>query len=407
MIEQGKYKNNIWKYYIASFLGGFAFFYNAIDTLYYRHWGLSYQQVGFLLATGMITTLILEIPTGAFADLYGKKKSILIASFSNLLGISCLIFGETFPIFLMGFVFWGISNAFNSGAGNALLYDSLKALGNEKTLTKHLGRLSSMFISVDILSSVLAPLFFAFSVKLPYQISWLAMIVVITIQLTMFEKIIIRSSENKNIIKENFIQIKNSFSEVKSNKLFMWLTFIGFVFFASNKAISEIISGPFLTTVAGYTITTLSIILAGVSLIQTIAVFFTDKFENFLGLKKSLVLLLLLFPLSIFLYSITKNNIIATILVIGFYYSLVSFSEVVFEGNLSHNSSDDKRATLLSINSMIINTFALLFLPLFGFYVDHNSIQSGLWLTGGIVLITGLIFIYRVIGKLNFEKNAI
>ena len=220
MSYQERYKNNIWKYYLASILGGFAFFYNAIDTLYYRHWGLSFEQVGWLLGASMATSLILEIPTGAFADLYGKKKSILIASLFNLLGISCLAFGSSFPIFLLGFVFWGVSTAFNSGAGNAWLYDSLKATGDEKTLTKHLGRLSSAFISVDILSSVIAPLLFALNVRLPYFVSFIAMIVVILIQASMFEKVIKSVVSEWGLIKENFYQMRDSLGLVKNNRFF-------------------------------------------------------------------------------------------------------------------------------------------------------------------------------------------
>lgn len=407
MEDLDRYKSNIWKYYVASLLGGFAFFYNAIDTLYYRHWSLSFEQVGWLIGISMVTTLLLEIPTGAFADLYGKKKSILIASLFNFLGIGCLALGSSFPIFLIGFAFWGVSTAFSSGAGNAWLYDALKALGKEKTLTKYLGRLSSMFISVDILSSILAPLLFALNVRLPYYVALIAMLIVITVQLSMFEKETKVLASGLELIKENLKQITSSISLIRGNTIFIWLTFLGFIFFASNKAISEIVSGPFLTTVAGYSVPTLSIILSIASLIQTITVFFADKFEDKLGLKWSLVLLLLLFPLSIMLYSLTRDNVILTALIVGFYFSLVSFSEVVFESNLSHRLPDNKRATLLSVNSMIVKTATLLVLPAFGLLVDNTSIQKGLWSLGGCIFLIGLFVVLAVLPKLNTEKEGI
>jgi Na+/melibiose symporter-like transporter len=245
---------------------------------------------------------------------------------------------------LIGFAFWGVSTAFSSGAGNAWLYDSLKALGKEKTLTKHLGRLSSMFISVDILSSILAPLLFALNVRLPYYVALVAMLVVIAIQLSMFEREAKVIASGLELIKENLKQITSSISLIRGNKIFIWLTFLGFIFFASSKAISEIVSGPFLTTVAGYSVPTLSIILSIASLIQTTTVFFADKFEDKLGLKWSLVLLLLMSPISILLYSLTRGNVLLTAVIVGFYFSLVSFSEVVFESNLSHRLPDNRRA---------------------------------------------------------------
>lgn len=87
------YKSNLWKFYIASILGGFAYFYNGVHTLYYRHFHLSFEQIGFLVSAYMIAMLICEIPTGSFADVYGKKKSILIGSCNSLIGIGFLAFG--------------------------------------------------------------------------------------------------------------------------------------------------------------------------------------------------------------------------------------------------------------------------------------------------------------------------
>lgn len=396
-----KYKSNIWKYYFTSLLGGFAFFYNAIDTLYYRYWELQFEQVGLLLSIGMITTLILEIPTGAFADLYGKKRSVLIASLFSLIGIGCLAVGSSFPVFALGLASWGISTAFSSGAGNAWLYDSLKAIGQEKSLTKHLGRLSAMFISVDILSSILAPLLFAYNVRVPYFVSLIAIVIVIIIQFSMFEKVTKSIDSGWKMIKENTLLMKESFQSIIGNRFFLLITLVGMMFFVANKAVSEIVSGPYLTTIAGYSVPTLSIILAGASVIQTIAVFFSDKIEHFLGLRKSLLSLLFLFPAMIFAYSTVKENYLLTTLIVGLYFSLVSFSEVVFESNLSHTLPDSKRATMLSINSMIIKLFAVILLPLFGTFVDKYSIQQGLWLLSGTVLVIGFFISVLHINKVS------
>ena len=67
---------NFWKFYLAAILGGFAFFYNAIDTLYYRHFELSFGQIGLLISASLLTALVLEVPTGVFADLYGKPAGV-------------------------------------------------------------------------------------------------------------------------------------------------------------------------------------------------------------------------------------------------------------------------------------------------------------------------------------------
>ena len=91
-----KSKSNIWKLYVISLLGGFAFFYNSVETLYYRHFGMSFQQIGILISASLLVSIILDIPTGAFADLYGKKKSLLIGSLCSFLALSFIAFGSSF-----------------------------------------------------------------------------------------------------------------------------------------------------------------------------------------------------------------------------------------------------------------------------------------------------------------------
>lgn len=119
------YRSNVWKFYLVATLSGFAFFYNGIETLYYRHFNLTFEQIGFLISASLIAKLLLDIPTGSFADIYGKKKSIIVASILGLIGLAFLSFGSNFNTFVLGFIFMGFAGAFSTGAASALLYDSL------------------------------------------------------------------------------------------------------------------------------------------------------------------------------------------------------------------------------------------------------------------------------------------
>src|SRR5215211_5168843 len=137
------YTSNIWKFYVASILSGFAVFYNGVDTLYYRHFDLSFEQIGFLVSASLTAILLFEIPTGSFADIYGKKICVLIGSFVSLTGLGFLAFGSTFAAFAIGFIFLGIGRAFRSGAENALLYDWLSSVDRQHEYTKYQSRLQA------------------------------------------------------------------------------------------------------------------------------------------------------------------------------------------------------------------------------------------------------------------------
>jgi len=407
MIKEGLSKEqiskNIWKLYAGALLGGFAFFYNAIDTLYYRHFGLTFQQIGWIISASLIATLVLEVPSGAFADLYGKKKALVIAAISNFLATGLVALGGNFPIFLLGFVFWGVGRAFNSSASSAILFDSLKALDKEKDFLKHTGRISSFFISIDVISSLLAPLLFAIQVRLPYFVSLGAAFLVILIQLRLREVLVLQKQAEK-VLAESFQQIVAGFRSAFKSNIFVWLTLFNVLIFTTGKVFAEMVSTPFLINYVGYTLKNLSLILCVGSLMQASFVFFADKLEHRLGDRRSFLLIIIVSPLATLAYSFSRNLVLTAIL-IGIYYSTWSFGEVVIKNYINHNISDNRRATILSISSMLVSAFALVGLPLLGAITDKISLQNTLILLAVTVATLGLLLINQYRGRKQATEN--
>src|SRR5210317_1742003 len=88
------------KFYLMSFLKNQTYF-APIFIVMLQFYHLTFQQIFWVFTIGSITSLIIEIPTGIFADEYGKKKSIIISKF--LIFISFIIFGfaQSFLIFVI------------------------------------------------------------------------------------------------------------------------------------------------------------------------------------------------------------------------------------------------------------------------------------------------------------------
>lgn len=102
--------------------------------------GFSLTQVTTAEGLFLIGVLLLEVPTGAVADRYGRSVSMALGAV--VLGLSILIFAFTtsFPILLASFMLWSVASALMSGADMALLYDTLKAAGREAHYEKLAGR---------------------------------------------------------------------------------------------------------------------------------------------------------------------------------------------------------------------------------------------------------------------------
>lgn len=113
-----------------------------LEVVFFLSIGFSSAQIGALFAVQALGTLLSDIPTGAFADRYGRKKSLII-SFS-LLTLVFLVwaFAKTFPTFMILSLVWGVGFGFQNGAKTALLMDHLALSGTDDRRTRAFARLA-------------------------------------------------------------------------------------------------------------------------------------------------------------------------------------------------------------------------------------------------------------------------
>ncbi len=142
--DQRAYGANIWKVYAFQFFMNFQFW-HSIWVLYLTDLRkFSMTQVTLLDVPFWLLIVVAEVPSGAFADRFGRRTSLVMASACFTLAI--LIFGLTgnYIVILFSYSLWALSLTFMSGADNALLYDSLKLLGREGEFAKVGGRLAAV-----------------------------------------------------------------------------------------------------------------------------------------------------------------------------------------------------------------------------------------------------------------------
>ncbi len=128
-------ESNIWKFYIYKFLSGF-FLIAPILIIFYLSIKISYFQLSLIASIGVLTIMIFEIPSGAFADLIGRKISVSSGLFLVAIQYLLIGYGQTYFYFLLGAILGGIGWSLVSGADIALLYDTLKKLNKEKSFQK-------------------------------------------------------------------------------------------------------------------------------------------------------------------------------------------------------------------------------------------------------------------------------
>lgn len=114
-----------------------ARYYYPIFAVLFLDFGLTLEQFAILNAIWAGTIVLAEVPSGALADIIGRKRLVCCSALLMVmeLAILCLVpLGNTtlvFAAFAINRVLSGLGEAAASGADEALAFDTLKAKGLE------------------------------------------------------------------------------------------------------------------------------------------------------------------------------------------------------------------------------------------------------------------------------------
>ena len=102
--------------------------------------GLTATQFGVLKAIYYLTVVLCEIPFGVIADRVSRKATLLVGALAYAAG--CLLYGlaSGFTTLVAAEVSFGFGTALASGAGSALLFDSLRSDGRSDQYARYEGR---------------------------------------------------------------------------------------------------------------------------------------------------------------------------------------------------------------------------------------------------------------------------
>jgi MFS family permease len=80
----------------------------------------------------ILSNVIADVPLGAFSDIYGKKKTLILGTICSFLGVLTYTIGKDFWILAIGTILEGVAMACFSGNNDAIIFESVE-LENQKT----------------------------------------------------------------------------------------------------------------------------------------------------------------------------------------------------------------------------------------------------------------------------------
>lgn len=364
-------------------------FFVPILALYLEQELFSVTNVAFIFAIQTVTAALLEIPTGAITDLFGRKNSYIIAQLLFLIAIIPLYLGGHMSMFILWAVISAAGMALSSGTSSALIYDTLKEEGKEK----HYKKIMSIFYSIwpfgAIIGSIAGGYFATISLSLPIILSTIPFFISITISLFLVEPKY-QKEDHKNIFK----QMKNSVKVITHTKQLMLILIASLIFFAFGETAHAL--KPIFLDFKNIPIHYFGIFFAFVFGFSSLGHYLSYHVAKKIGDKQTLLLSAILFPFFLFLATLTEGFYSMTFLVL----TSIPFGlrNPVAEHLINIEIESSKRATILSINNLGISFGMAIGGPLLGYFADLWSIEVA-YQIAALLMTTGAVFTLFVKNK--------
>lgn len=393
-----KLKRNVFKNYIFTLISSLDFT-RGIWMIYLAGKGMSLTRLGLLETIFHITSFAMEVPTGAIADIFGRKVSRIAGRVFSLISVILLLVANDFLWFAIAFVFTALSYNLESGAGDALVYDSLKEIGEEDQYMKISGNKEVFYQTAGIISFLLGGYLAAKSYNMAFALTIIIGIITIVQSFTFKEPTMgkVCSTEEKENI---FIkQLKDSVRVVIKNPriislivfLEVIMVFCTCIFFYLQNYLKG----------NGYNEAAIGIIYALSSLAAALSAPMVHKIERRIKEQGVLIIIPIITIACIWGIALSQYHYI-------FFIILMLTESVIFVATSDYINKmipSENRATILSFTSMVFSFFMITLFPLIGLIGDRYSLITAFKWLG--VLGSVFVLFNSIILMTNMKKKQV
>jgi len=366
------YSRNIWIIYAINFLKGLIFFL-PIYALYLQSELFTLFNVTLILSVQAFARLLFEIPSGAVADLFGRKNTLIFSGALAILSIWILSIGGHIEIFIVYTIISALSEALLSGTDTAILFDSLKSVHQDKNFKKIISWNIGMWQIGATISSALGGFLAAISLKLPIYLTLIPFTIAFILTF-----IIIEPPYKKEAHKNIFNHMNNSFKILFKDKQLLLLGIITVLLFAFSETAHTF--DPIFYTYKNISLQHIGIIAsAGFILSFLGSIIASHYLNNTISDKKILYISTIMYAILLFLATLFIGFYVALAIILGSFFWGMRLP--IITDMFNKNAQSKNRATLLSIVSFASLLGIVLFSPIFGRISDNYTINIAIRIT--------------------------
>lgn len=376
-----KLKRNIALDYISTFITNLNM-QSSIWVLYLAYCGLNLAQIGFVEGIYHATSILFEIPSGAVADLLGRKKSMVLSRICIAVSCVIMLFARSFWFFALSFIIQALGNNLNSGSEEALVYDSMKYAGQEERYLRVCGRIN-VIIEVSqgiatVAGGILAEYSYVWCYGACLVIAVLALVPVMFMTEAPHTDQEKRASSVREVVTHHF---RTCFDILWSDRRILNIIIYYSTVFAAETLLFFYSQQYYFEL--GYNKIQISLIMLVSGVVSCAGAVMSERLFRKLGEKIALIAALGI-AVAFLGYGFGNTVISVAVFVMAGFCNSVLYP--VQSELLNSLIPSEQRATLISVNSMFFSVAMILLFPLAGFLADKWGLTAVLVAVGLVLM---------------------
>ncbi|MBU0598412.1 MFS transporter [Patescibacteria group bacterium] len=376
-----------------SFIFGGILFFLPIVALYYEESLFSLTNVALIYSIEALGIVLFEVPSGALADLFGRKKTIVLGNIIAILGLIFLAIGGSMLMFIIFAVLTSFGRSMVSGADSAIIYDSLKEKGQEKKYEKTIGTFYAMWAIGATIGSLVGGHLAVSNLKLPIYLTFIPLIIA-TVFVLFLKEPVYKKERHKNVFKHMLGTAKFAFSI----RNFALLLASAFVIFGFGENL--LMMGALFLEFKQVPIEVIGYATAAVTALIALGEFYGHEIGLKIGRKRMLIIIGLGGPALFFIGTFMPLYLAALFYALP--ALLFGIRHTVINAMLNEGVDSSKRATMVSLWSFCGELGIVIGAPFIGWLADLYDINIAFRISA--ILLAGALVLYAF---LRIKKIAI
>jgi MFS family permease len=379
----------IWLFYLSKFLVGLRFFI-PIWLIFGKNF-LNLPNLGLLESAGYALTILVDIPSGAVADIIGRRKVIML----SLLLLALGHIGQGLSWNIPSYIIWGliatIAGTFMAGSDTALVYDTLKEKGRDREFIKINGKALFANRMGIVIATFLGGFLYSIHTSLPFILMGMAEFLSIFCWYFMNEP---KLEHIKFSLSNYVLQMKLGILQVTKNSYVKSLS-VFYVFVGGITLSSLYFFNYSYALDLGFDASQQSLLFGFTGIVKALIVLVFAKYAHKFT-KIQIYLIFLLFMLLSYLPAMfVGRNLALTIIT---FTEMLAVARFAFLDKFINDEFESKyRATSLSFMDMLVNVVYIVIVTAGGFIANSFGTAHLYSLIGLLVLVLVAPVTYKLV----------